>query len=404
MHCLALLLATCAAASPTSSQSPAAQRAAGIADGMLCALTEIPPFLPAITSVAERAADRLVASGRIFMTGPAQGLVSEALGRAGGMMTLQGLGDPSGLRQGDVVLYASVKPVTDADETSITAACGRGALVVGVTRRPFPGPPGLVDVLGRAKPAARPEPEEYHVSASPAFAAVTWTFTGELVSAVARRGKMLPMYQSIVVPEGKARNASRLGLDWEPNAVPPVKAGLLGRTYLARLAACLRRMKATQMPRFAEAGKLAWDALEAGHTVWQMPVGHMPPYEPGLTEDHVTKTLPQDMTPEKLAGLVKPGDVILYEGYYEPFGPWVETAHELGAKIVTVVSGTPDKPASAMGADVCIDGCWPYGDALVDVPGYDVRILPPSGVIQSLAYWMLEDQLAFRATARGHGE
>ena len=42
-----------------------------------------------------------------------------------------------------------------------------------------------------------------------------------------------------------------------------------------------------------------------------------------------------------------------------------------------------------MGADINISGCWPYGDALVQVPGYDVSILPPSGVIQSAAYWML---------------
>ena len=98
--------------------------------------------------------------------------------------------------------------------------------------------------------------------------------------------------------------------------------------------------------------------------------------------------------PDKLADLVKPGDLILYVGYYEPWGPWVETAHELGAKIVTVVSGTPERRAEDMGADINIDGCWAYGDAVVDVPGYDIRVLPPSGVVASAAYSMLMAEFA----------
>jgi hypothetical protein len=100
------------------------------------------------------------------------------------------------------------------------------------------------------------------------------------------------------------------------------------------------------------------------------------------------------MVPEKLPEVIQANDLLLYVGYYEPYGPWVEMAHQARARIITVVSGTPELGAHQMGADLNICGCWPYGDALVEVPGYDIEVLPPSGVIQSAVYWMLVAETA----------
>ena len=44
--------------------------------------------------------------------------------------------------------------------------------------------------------------------------------------------------------------------------------------------------------------------------------------------------------------------------------------------------------------DVFIDQHWELGDAAVAMPGYDVRILPPSGVAQLFIY-----ELMMRAAA-----
>jgi len=41
-----------------------------------------------------------------------------------------------------------------------------------------------------------------------------------------------------------------------------------------------------------------------------------------------------------------------------------------------------------------VDPFWRFGDAVVTVPGYDVKMLPPSGVIQSMMYWMLSGEIA----------
>jgi hypothetical protein len=173
---------------------------------------------------------------------------------------------------------------------------------------------------------------------------------------------------------------------------------VLGRTYLARVANSLRSLRATQLDKFAAAGQLAAQTIRAGHTVWYGSLGHLPPELPGQRGDPgLIKPLTIGATPEKLGTVVKPGDLILYVGYYEPYGPWVETAHQCGAKIVTVLSGTPERRAEDMGADINLSGCWEFGDAAVEAPGYDIKILPPSGVVQSAAYFMLVAEVAAAA-------
>jgi hypothetical protein len=39
--------------------------------------------------------------------------------------------------------------------------------------------------------------------------------------------------------------------------------------------------------------------------------------------------------------------------------------------------------------DLLIDTQWEYGDAAVCLPGYDLKILPASGVLQSAVFWTL---------------
>ncbi|NSW57106.1 MAG: hypothetical protein HPY44_13925 [Armatimonadetes bacterium] len=377
---LMLALAGAGGAQPvTRPNSPSA----AYLDRLLIAIEQQVASLPMHTHLAEAAADRLIAGGRIWLAGDT-GFIIEGLNRAGGMMSVKKLQKADDLQSGDVVLFGSLR-VNSEDERDMVQRC----LDTGVL--PVFFDPEMPLVPASIDPAIpRVGSEEYLPFASPANAISLWTFTAELVSALTRRGKMPPMYQSVVVPGGRERNASHLPLTWEPGSPTPVKPLVLGRTYLSRLARCIRKLRASEMENFAKAGKLAADAMAAGHTAWIVPEGHLPPYQPGIADNLAgLRKLDGGRNAERVADTVKPGDVILYIGYYEPFGPWVENAHAAGARIVTIVSGTPDKPASAMGADINICGCWPYGDALVQVPGYDVSILPPSGVIQSAAYWML---------------
>ena len=52
-------------------------------------------------------------------------------------------------------------------------------------------------------------------------------------------------------------------------------------------------------------------------------------------------------------------------------------------------------------ADAVIDNGAPYGDAAVDVPGYDVKLLPVSGVAMIVIGWMLWGRVMEKMAAAG---
>ncbi len=344
--------------------------------------------LPETAQVAALVAPALAQGGQAYLAGD-RGFISEGWGRAGGMMTIKGLGSPDDLKANDVVLLGLLGEPSEADQRVIARAREVGAQVV------LMGPESAERWGCHYLPiAARTAGHGGLPTITPLLMAQLWTFTGELVAALTRLGKMPPMYQSILVPGGKERNAEHLKYTWEPETPAPVAPMILGRTYLARISNYLRTFTATQRDGLAEAARLAAETRRAGRTVWFACLGHLPPEipaqpgDPGLLEPLLS------LEPEKLPERVKPGDLIIYLGYYEPYGPWVEQTHAAAARIVTIVAGTPQRSAYEMGADLNLSGCWPFGDTTVDIPGYDVRLLPPSGFMQAVQYFMINEALA----------
>lgn len=53
-------------------------------------------------------------------------------------------------------------------------------------------------------------------------------------------------------------------------------------------------------------------------------------------------------------------------------------------------------------ADVVIDIGAPFGDAAVDIPGYEFKLLPVSGVAMTVAGWMIWGRVMERMAAEGH--
>jgi hypothetical protein len=354
---------------------------------VLDGISRIVPLLPLYARQAEPVAARMIAGGTLWLAGD-RGFVLEALNRAGGLMACKWLKKATDVKAGDVVSYGLIRQAQPADLQFLDEVGRAGAHWMAFA--PGAKPTGL-GLPVPAPPAADPNRLP---SVSPVLAAATWTFMAELVSALTRQGKLPPMYQSVLVPGGRERNAEHLKLTWEPTTPQPIPPLILGRTYLARVSNSLRRLRATQADEFPQAGRMAAEAIRSGHTAWYASLGHLPPELPGQPGDPgVLKPLKMS-TPDKLGDFVKAGDVILYVGYYEPYGPWVEKAHGLRARIVTVVSGTPERRAEDMGADLNINACWPYGDAVLDLPGHDIKVLPPSGVVAATAYFMLVAETA----------
>lgn len=329
-----------------------------------------------------------MAGGKLWLAGD-RGFVQEGLHRAGGTMAAQSLPSPDRIAAGDVVLIGAV-PACAAQVREVLGACTTaGALsVVFGPELPAEGCSAFFDT----------EPQEAAIGGlpltHPAITVGLWAFTGELVAALTRLGKMPPMYQSVLVPGGRERNTPHLQRQWD-DAVPPIRAGILGRTYLVRIANALRSLVSCEGATLTRVGTLAAQTLKAGRSVWCEPVGHLPPEVAGAAGDPgLFKQLRLGTHPEKLPEMVKTGDLLLYIGYYEPFGPWVTIAHDAGLTVVTAVSGTPQMAARDTGADIAIDPQWAFGDALVEVPGYDIGILPPSGALQMTLYWMLVAETA----------
>ena len=386
---LAGLLACAAAAEPGRDEGPAGRYADEALAGQITAK------MPAITQTAETIAERIVAGHAVWLGGSYEGFIVEGYYRAGGMMKAGWLKKPEDLQAGDVLLLGTVEGANPQDAILTRAARARGAMVV----RIGPGEGEGVDVdlgvpaEGVRRPGRPPHAEvsRYHAPlASVGDTMMLWTLTGEIVGALTRRGKMTPMFESVLVPGGKERNAEHLKLQWEPTCPPAQKAGRLGRTYLAHVTHYLSDLRETQLPKFAEAGRMVRQAIKTGKKAYVIPFGHLPPYEVALAADPgVFAKLPANTDGKALAQVVHAGDVVLYVGYYELPEDIATAAHAAGAKVISFVSGTPEKPAEAMGADVSIKACWPFGDAAVSVEGYDVRILPPSGVMAGVGYWMV---------------
>ena len=278
----------------------------------------------------ERIVDRL--GVKVTLMAGDRGFVLEGLNRAGGLMLVKEMKEPPAPAPVNITAAIPTLPVIlcgaftpdaagselESDQAEVPKQLFMGRMVLPVTPRGiWPGERGVdigdmhsVDGLSLG---------------APVVTAHLWTFTAELISALTRLGKLPPMYQSMVVPGGRRRNAEHLKLQWEPGPVEPIREGLLGREYLARVANSLRRLKTSQAEKFAEAGRLAADTAAAGHTVWYGSLGHLPPELPSIPGDPgLVKPLSM-REPDKLADLVKPGDLILYVGYYEPWGPWVES-------------------------------------------------------------------------------
>lgn len=71
-------------------------------------------------------------------------------------------------------------------------------------------------------------------------------------------------------------------------------------------------------------------------------------------------------------------------------------AQEVGAKTICVFTPGPTDIGEGLPVeadmnllDIYIDPYWKHGDAIVEVPDYDTKIIPPSGVVMVTCYWMI---------------
>ncbi|MCA1901346.1 MAG: hypothetical protein LDL53_03885, partial [Candidatus Hydrogenedens sp.] len=195
--------------------------------------------IPAMVQAGEMVAKRIVAGGGLYAGGnPA--LVSEITGRAGGLMLTAILPETITMDNDAVLFFADAEhPVPEA--VSTPGACW---VVFGVTH-PIPG---AMTLLMR----------DYGLSPTLTMAIYAWMFTGELVSACSRLGKMPVLFESIGLYGGIPRMQKYQGnrIFWhDTHNVSPIPPGVLAKDYTMRVSAMLRRCESRHRSDFDTVGR-----------------------------------------------------------------------------------------------------------------------------------------------------
>lgn len=325
--------------------------------------------LVTVTKSAGRAAGEYLTGGNIWAAGRQADFISEACGRAGGLMAIAPLGGSVPARH-DIVLYAFPGALGQEDLKRLDQWREKGATVI-----QFSSPAG---VFGNHFPID-----------TVANVVDLWTWTGEFVAACTRLGQMPVLYQSYGLPGGPERGKKYQGKRFHDDlSVKPIAPGVLGREYLDQIQRMLTKINATQMPKILQAARWWSDVPTASATT--LFTGHMFPrhaQDPRALRISDFAAVPAWEDKE----ILDPGDppaFVLCLGYQFAPQKLLDQAKALGVKLVysDVQPAQPPEPASNI---LYLDPAWPLADGCVTVTGYDVPILPASGVVQAAVYWTI---------------
>jgi uncharacterized phosphosugar-binding protein len=323
--------------------------------------------LPALTESAERAASEFLSGGNLWAAGRQPDFIAEACQRAGGLMAIAPLTNQVPATH-DVILYAVPGSLNDNDRKILEDWHAKGATVItfsspaGLFQNKFP----LDTVLNVAE---------------------LWAWTAEFVAACTRLGKMPVLYQSYGLPGGYERAKKYQGKKFHDDlTIPPFAAGILGKEYLDQIQHRLARIQQTEMPKMDHAAEW-WrkakssTALVTGH---MFPAGHGQDPRTIHVCDFVRAPARED---KDLLG-ANPPDFVFYLGYQ--FAPQKLLAQAKATRVKLVYTDVqPGQPPEPSDNILYIAPTWPLTDACVNVPGYDIPILPASGVVQAAIYWTI---------------
>lgn len=371
--------------------------------------------LPAITRSAEQAAAAYVQDGWEIGAYGERGMVGEFNSRAGGMMRTsrpEVLEKPAW--QGIVLVFPREEMLA-ADLATAMEFRKQGKIVIG-----FGGAAGqqaarnaglewnaFIDIHAAPHDGLFPTASGRWVvpTVPTAEIAAVWTWTGEFIGALTRLGKMPPMGLSAMVPGADARWTKYENLKFHEQAPTKVAPGQLGHDYLVELRRNLEVVHRQELGRIVKIAELAVTTRKAGHKVHVFAHGHAIRYQVGLMHDagyfhQVSRGL---FTLIKDHGIGK-GDFVFCVGYDRIFQGWyfeddLDRLRATGATLawsLTDYNNALDPkigPVALPKDEIVVGQHWALGDSVVTVPGYDIKILSPSGVVAEAVLWMTEAQM-----------
>lgn len=353
--------------------------------------------MPKIVAMAEIVASRLIEGGESYIASVRPDFTSEGFIRSGGLMMLKEYQADQKMSAKDVVIVGWTDTECDETERLVTDIKSTGAFVVGIG--------SACGILGDEVDAFLENrmdlADEIVVpfwGATYPFVSVQnlvllWAFTGELVAALTRQGYMAAMFQSVLVPGARQRNADIGSFRFHTtHTVLPVSPELLGNGYIDKIQACLRRVCDQEIEAIKKVAQACVDVRQRGHSIYAYLISHFPVHQAGAPGDPkfmIPLKVLRGETPDEseLESKLQAGDLFFFLGYYRRPAKAYKIARRLECQIVEVITGTDAPALEGLEPDYVIHPGWHYTDSLVDVPGYDVRILPASGIMQSAIYW-----------------
>ena len=351
-----------------------------------------------ITRIAEAVADRHAAGGMIgFPFENTQPLANDLWGRSGGIVHV-GFDRPwkpdrtDAEKSKDTALLGYHYAPRPGELDGLRALQARGCYVVGFGPRGEPS-------LGEAVKAAN-DWIDTTTGGPPLADALSnmlhaWCLKAEVVAALTRRGKMPPMWKSFVWPDGAAWNDRYYQKKQfhDDLTVPPAPAGELARRYVRNVRHTLRRLRATQPSALRAAAKFIADEHAAGRPTYVAWTGHLGYANPNPLDAPWAKVLelPPGYEPSAKGWreATPDGALVLRLGYLGQHPAHAQLFRDKRQRVIHLAGDAGDDPAFRVdpaGQAATIDLGFAFGDACVNLEGYPIRILPPSGVAQLAAY------------------
>lgn len=355
-------------------------------------LDQLQDNLPAITKSAEQAAEAYVKDGFAISAFGEPGLVSEAVFRGGGLISITNGKLESTAKTKTIVLLFPHPDAQEKDLATATEIQKQGGMII------LFGKPSVADAARKAGIAVEffidtgiPHSiagNDWFPADSIMNIAAMWCWTGEFVSACTRLGKMPPFYQSYSVPGAQKRAEKLIGLKFHTESPPPVAAGVLGRQYLSELRRSLATLNEKEMGHIRAVAGQAAEAVRSGHSAYVFSMGH-------ALDEHLSmlKDTGRMRSLRKATSPLKKGDFVFVIAYDAIFPQMLEDAKKTESGLawsLTDYKTTPDTgPGAIPPGQTFINQRWALGDGVVTVPEYEILILPSSGFIAETILWMV---------------
>ena len=393
--------------------------------------------LPHIARIAEIAADRHAKGGMLGIPWNGQGLQDELWGRSGGLVHI-GDGRPhkrnrtEAEQQQDMAIIGWQRAPSSNKLEELKRRQAKGTYIIGFGPKALPALAEQVAVCDAWFDTGFGDDDRIvelvdgsRVGRGNMLLDMLygWAFIAEFIAASTREGNMPPVWQAYLYDEGVDWGNRYLGkmqyhTDYD---IAPIETGGLTVKFFEHIKGLATKFERQQMPNVRKATALIMAEHRQGRKTICTPMGHAPWTYVAEYEDKAWGQISNLHTNNKgqVHGHMQntpDGALVLRVGYFGTDSKALEIFAEKQQRVIFISTGTTrggDSQASSglhirdVPADAAayIDMGLAYGDASVTIDGYPIKVLPPSGIMQLVAYECVNvEVLAAIAAASGTGD